>query len=190
VNDADLGDFTAFVVKMRPRLQRTAYLLCGDWHLADDLTQETIMAVYRRWDRLTRDSDMSGYCYRVLANTARREQRRAWRRREIHHDIPEVAVFDQTAVEIREVLLRALARLGPRQRLIIVLRYYEDMSVEQIAAIARCSPGTVRSQSSRALTTLRKLVGPIMYPHASTDDGQERHARRCDSPPASGHCRR
>lgn len=95
---------------------------------------------------------------------ARREHLRAWRRHENRQDPPEVALNKDGLIETRLAVLRALARLGPRQRAIVVLRYYEDLDVQQTATAMRCSPGTVRSQSSRALHTLRDLLSPAFHP--------------------------
>ena len=156
--------FTHYVQQARPQLQRTAYLMCGDWQLADDLTQETIITLYRRWNALDHDIGPTAYARRVLIHHVRRSAKRAWRSREVMTAPPEAIHEPLHGIEEREVILRALARLGPRQRTIVVLRYWEDLSVEQTAEAVGCTRGTVTSQSHRALATLRALLGPIVNP--------------------------
>jgi RNA polymerase sigma-70 factor (sigma-E family) len=164
LDEHDLATFTTFIAGARGRLHRAAYRLCGDWHLADDLVQESVLALYRQWSRLDRDQDPYPYIHQTLVNMAWREHLRAWRRHENRQDPPEVALNKEGLIETRLAVLRALARLGPRQRAIVVLRYYEDLDVQQTATAMRCSPGTVRSQSSRALHTLRDLLSPAFHP--------------------------
>ena len=161
--DGDIStEFTEYAIKARPRLQRTAYLMCGDWHLADDLAQETLITLYRRWEALDPDIGPAGYAMRVLVNGVRRAAKRAWRSREIMVPPPDLPAPTSRGTEDREVIAKALARLGPRQRAIVVLRYWEDMSVEETARTVGCTRSTVTSQSHRALATLRALLSPIV----------------------------
>lgn len=155
-------DFTEYATKARSRLQRTAYLMCGDWHLADDLAQETLITLYRRWESLDHDIGPAAYAMRVLVHEVRRAAKRAWRSREIMAPAPDRPALTPQGAEEREVIVKALARLGPRQRAIVVLRYWEDMSVEETARTVGCTRSTVTSQSHRALATLRALLGPIV----------------------------
>ena len=161
--DRDIStEFTEYALKVRSRLQRTAYLMCGDWHLADDLTQETLITLYRRWGALDPDIGPAAYATRILVNKVRRSAKRAWRSREIMTPPPDLPAPTSQSTENREVIVKALSLLGPRQRAIVVLRYWEDMSVEETARLVGCTRGTVTSQSHRALATLRALLGPIV----------------------------
>lgn len=163
-DDEATAAFTHYVQQTRPRLQRTAYLMCGDWQLADDLTQETLITLYRRWSAIDQDIGPTPYATRVLVHNVRRSAKRAWRSHEVMTPPPEHARQPTDGFEERQIILKALARLGPRQRAIIVLRYWEDLSVEQTAEAVGCTRGTVTSQSHRALGTLRALLGPTLSP--------------------------
>ena len=152
--------YREFVGSRAASLHRTAYLLCGDWHLADDLVQETFVAIFRHWRRVQRADNQNAYVKRILIN----EFNRHWRRYgglPVHADIDRLAgavpdVSDE--VVNRADLLRALLTLPARQRATVVLRYLEGMSERETAAVMRCSEGTVKSQTSRALTSLRNFL--------------------------------
>jgi len=150
--------FAEFVAARGPALSRTAYLLTGDHHGAADLVQAALERTARHWRRVAAAGDPDGYVRRVMVN-----QRTSWWRR--HRglvspgEIPERPVADETARSVdRIVLARALADLPPRQRAIVVLRFYEDYSVAQTAAALGCSAGTVKSQTHDALARLRHLL--------------------------------
>ncbi|RKT17633.1 RNA polymerase sigma-70 factor (sigma-E family) [Streptomyces sp. 1114.5] len=153
--------FTDYVASRSGWLRKVAYLLCGDWHRADDLVQETITKLYVNWARARRVENLDGYARRVLVNTFLGEQRTAWWRRTVRTDgEPEtvaVALDLDTSLDLR----RALAALPPRQRATVVLRYYCDLSIDQAAEAMACSPGNVKSQSSRALEALRRALVPL-----------------------------
>jgi|HubBroStandDraft_5_1064220.scaffolds.fasta_scaffold04439_2 RNA polymerase sigma-70 factor (sigma-E family) len=152
-------EFTAFAQAASARLLNTAYLLCGDWHTAEDLTQTTLAKVYAAWHRITRKDAVHAYAKRTLLNTYFVDCRRT-RRGEVLRstgDLPERAVEPQ-ATELRLTLTDALAMLPPKARAIVILRYWEDMSVDQVAAQLNCSAGNVKSQSARALDKLRSLL--------------------------------
>jgi RNA polymerase sigma-70 factor (sigma-E family) len=155
--DRDIA-FAEFVTAKADSLQRTAYLLCGDWHRAEDLTQVTFTKLYRRWQRLTDLDALDGYARKVLVRAFLSERRLGWFRREHvtaeHVDVPRPAA----APEDRLVLLAALAKVPPGQRAVLVLRYWEDLSVEDTARLLDCSEGTVKSQAARGLQALRALV--------------------------------
>ena len=146
-------EYREFVGSRAASLHRTAYLLCGDWHLADDLVQETFVQTFRHWRRVQRAEHQNAYVRRILIN----EFNRHWRR---YGGLPvradtEVAVPDiSEEVVNRADLLRALLTLPARQRATVVLRYLEGMSERETAAVMRCSEGTVKSQTARALNTL------------------------------------
>jgi RNA polymerase sigma-70 factor (sigma-E family) len=154
-----IEEFEQFTSKVRPRLRQAAFLMCGDWHVADDATQTVLLKVFLRWERLRDRQELSGYLRRALIRQIATEYRRAWRRHEHQSPQPEMPSGTSLKFEERDALLRALRRLGPRQRAVIVLRYWEDLTVEQTAEALHCAPGTVMSQSSRALKTLRSLLG-------------------------------
>jgi RNA polymerase sigma-70 factor (sigma-E family) len=140
-------------------MRGTAYLLCGDWHRAEDLVQQTFTKIYLGWRRIERREAMDNYTRQTLIRTFLSERRRAWFRHESVGSPPD----DQAApsadlAEERLVLLEALVKVPPRQRAVLVLRYWEDQSVEQTAALLDCSTGNVKSQAARGLATLRGLL--------------------------------
>ena len=160
-------DFEAWVHVRSASLARSALLLTGDVHLAEDLVQETLARVAQRWQRLLRRGDPDAYAHRVLHNLAID----AWRRRERRPRevggadvVPEnIAVARLDANVDRRILMRdALARLTPKQRAVLVLRYYEDRTEVQTAAIMGCSPNTVKSQARAALARLRELAPDVL----------------------------
>lgn len=142
-------------------LHQSAYLLCGDWHLAHDLVQDTLVSAYQHWSRVRQADNPDAYVRRILIN----EVRSRWRRRE--RTMP-VARFPETPepmtpdasdeIARRAGLLQALLTLPLRQRATVILRYLEGMSERETAAVLGCSEGTVKSQSARALSTLRSFL--------------------------------
>jgi RNA polymerase sigma-70 factor (sigma-E family) len=164
-------EFTEFAAAEMARLRRTAFLLCGDWHAAEDLTQVALTKTLLAWRRIRRHENAHAYAHRSLVN-AYLSHRRTRRSREVPVDrIPEsgsVAPAGATA-ELRIVLMDALATLPPQARAVVVLRYWEDMSIDQVAAILRCSAGNVKSQSARALEKLRATLGDSLPELALTD---------------------
>ena len=151
------AEFLRFVANSSPALLRTAYALTGQQQAAEDLVQTAFERVALRWSRMT---EPYAYARRVMYHEHISWWRR-FRRREVsvaeHHD--QAAPGDLSVdVALRGDLRVALDRLGPRQRAVLVLRYLEDRSVEEVAEVLGCSPGTVRSQASRALLKLRDLT--------------------------------
>jgi RNA polymerase sigma-70 factor (sigma-E family) len=159
-------EYREFVGGRAAALHRTAYLLCGDWQLADDLVQETLVHAFRHWRRVQRADNQNAYVRRILVN----EFNRHWQRYErlpVHAeaDRPETAVPDVSdEVVNRADLLCALLTLPARQRATVVLRYLEGMSERETAAVMRCSEGTVKSQTARALTALGGCLKPKESP--------------------------
>lgn len=152
-------EFNLFVTSNRSRLHREAYRICGDWHEADDLVQMTLFRLHLHWGRLSRRTALGAYTRRVLVRTFLTEHRRAHWRCETTALVPcELAEwsFALASVDDRMMLLPALRRLGPRQRAVVTLRFFHDLSVEQTARVLGCTPGTVTSQTVRALDTLRR----------------------------------
>lgn len=170
------AEFIEFARARAPWLRKVAYLLCGDWHRADDLVQASMLKLYTGWHRARQVENIDGYARRTLINLFLGEQRGPWWQRVINHDRepdPEALADARsaTALDLDAALdLRAaLAGLPPRQRAAVVLRYYCDLSVEQTAEVLRCSTGTVKSQTSRGLTSLRLR---LESPTAETTKGQ------------------
>ena len=147
--------FADFVAVRGQALQRTAFLLTGDWALAEDLVQTALARTYPRWDRIVRD-DPEAYVRRVLVNTWASWWRRRWRGEVPTGELPEHPACDEYAGSDRRAAVQtALSRLPRRQRAIVVLRYHEDMTETQVAHALGISVGTVKSQTSKALTKLR-----------------------------------
>ena len=160
--------FEEFVQACSPRLFRTALLLTGqDRATAEDLLQLALERAYRHWGRVCRSGDPERYVRRILANAANDRWRRAVRRPERPLDSrhADLVVADQAdTVAERDFLIRALAGLPPRQRTVLVLRYYNDLSEAEIADVLGCSVGTVKSQASRGLARLREVAVPDTEP--------------------------
>ncbi len=155
VSAGGVADFEEFAASRWPGLVRLAYGLTGDRWLAEDLAQTTLARAYAAWWRVSRAADPDAYLHRILINSSNRRFRRR-RVAEQQGDPPDTPVPDDTAqADDRAELLAALRELPPRQRAVIVLRYWADLSDTQAAAALGCSPATVRSQASRALARLR-----------------------------------
>jgi RNA polymerase sigma-70 factor (sigma-E family) len=153
-------DYVEFVETTMGSLRRTAYLVCGDWHRADDVVQDAFCKLYLSWAKVDRSGNPLAYARRIVVNAALDSGRRPWRREVPTDQPPDHAQFPDTARDQanRDELQSALARLGPRQRACVVLRFYEDLSIEQTAEILGCSPGTVKSQTARGLESLRHAM--------------------------------
>jgi RNA polymerase sigma-70 factor (sigma-E family) len=164
---ADRAEFDAFVAARSQRLLRTAYLLTGDWPMAEDLLQTALAKCWFAWPRISGSAD--GYVRRTLVNTYATWWRRKWKAEWPTAELPERSVPDGTSVvDERDKLWRALARLTRLQRAVIVLRYYEDLPEAEIATALGISAGTVKSTAARALAALRRHAE-----FASTDPPDE-----------------
>ncbi len=153
------GEYTAYVSARLPRLHRTAYLMCGDAHRADDLVQATLVSLYVHWRRASSAHNLDGYVHRIMTHRFVDEKRRPWSRVELHAEPPERGTAPPDGVDERDTVVAALRRIPPGQRAVIVLRYFEDLSVEDTAAALGCSTGTVKSQCARGLVALRTALG-------------------------------
>ena len=152
-------DFRDFVTARSAALLRTAYLLAGDWATAEDLLQTALTKTYLAWKRLGQIEAIEPYARRVLVNTATSWWRRRWHGERPTEFLPERAAPDRLDEQLdRDALWRHVKALPARQRAVLVLRFYEDMSEAQTAAMLNISAGTVKSQTSRALGTLRQRL--------------------------------
>ena len=150
--------FQQLMESRSPQLLKTAFLLTGDWGRAEDLLQTALAKTWTRWPGLRDPHSAEGYVRRVLVTTYAKWWRRRWRGEVPTGALPVTAAADPySAVEERDALRRALAGLSARQRTVLVLRYYEDLSEQQVADLLGCSAGTVKSTASRALAAIRHL---------------------------------
>lgn len=180
------AQFTEYVIGRQAWLRRVAYLLCQDWHRADDLVQTSLTKLFLNWRRIDEAANPDAYARTILVNTFLAEQRSPWWKRVVlHREADGAAEVEQAAferagggqagpdLEGAADLRRALPLLPPRQRAVIVLRYYCELSIIEAAEALGCSTGTVKSQTSRAIETLRRLM------HVEDGDG--------DAGAAAGH---
>ncbi|RKR88701.1 RNA polymerase sigma-70 factor (sigma-E family) [Micromonospora pisi] len=182
-------EFREFVAARSAALLRTAYLLAGDWATAEDLLQTALTKTYLAWKRLGEIEAVEPYARRVLVNTATSWWRRRWHGERPTEVLPERPAPDQIEEQLeRDALWRHLRTLPARQRAVLVLRFYEDMTEAQTAAMLNISPGTVKSQTFRALNTLRRRLGAEPGTEAelvARTDGAAAPAGPRTSPPAT-----
>ncbi|QES52623.1 SigE family RNA polymerase sigma factor [Streptomyces venezuelae] len=159
-------EFQGFVTSRWPRLMRTAYLLTGEQHAAEDLLQSSMEKVYASWRKVSQADDADAYVRRVLANTHARKFRRRLREDLAPPgvDEPSVTLADRpesgdriAQADDRAALMRGLAALPLRQRQAVVLRYWEDLSETQAAAAMGCSVGAVKSNAAKGIAKLRAI---------------------------------
>ena len=155
---ADLA-FSEFAAASRSRLRSTAYLLCGDWDRASDHVQEGLIRVYVAWPRLVRKGGEHAYARKAVLSAFLDASRKRSSTERPAADPADRASAEDVAAHVadRAALMAALARLPERQRACVVLRYFEELDVRETAAALGCSEGTVKSQTSRALTALRGM---------------------------------
>jgi len=160
------GEFAEFVEAAWPGLYRTAYLILGEHQLAEDLVQTTLTKTYASWAQVREPGAALGYARVVLAHTAASWfRRRSWRNEHPTESLPDGApTAAQPDPSDRPALMEALARLPARQRAVVVLRYYDDLSVREVAHALGCSEGTVKSQTHHAMSQLRLLLGEAVVP--------------------------
>ena len=163
------SDFTAYLLARQGALLRTAYLLTGDQHQAEDLVQTAFAKLYLAWDKVRDRESVDAYVRRILVNEHNSLWRRAWKRREHaldepHHDDHE----DGLGAELWDVV----QTLPRKARAVVVLRYYEELSEAETAAVLGISVGTVKSQTSRALAALRARTPQTLNPRASEEEDQ------------------
>jgi RNA polymerase sigma-70 factor (sigma-E family) len=182
------AQFTEYATGRQAWLRRVAYLLCQDWHRADDLVQTSLTKLYLNWRRIDETANPDAYARMVLVNTFLAEQRSPWWKRVVlHREADGAAEVEQAAferaggqagpdLEGAADLRRALPLLPPKQRAVIVLRYYCELSVIEAAEALDCSTGTVKSQTFRAIETLRRLM------HVEAGDGGGAAGRQSEEP--------
>jgi RNA polymerase sigma-70 factor (sigma-E family) len=151
-------EYVDYVTGRLPALRKLAYLLCGDEHRADDLVQQTITKLYVRWRRTSAMEHLDQYVRTMLVRTFLDEKRRPWSRVGLVAEVPDQPVPGDERMENWMVLRGALARTPRRQQAVLVLRFLYDQSVSEVAQTLNCSEGTVKSQTSRGLATLRRML--------------------------------
>ena len=152
--------FRAYVAARLASLSRVAYLLTGDWHLAEDLVQVTLVRVARHWERIAAAGDPDAYVRRTMHSQHVSMWRRRWRDTELQAQPPDRTVVpDAAAASIPALVVRqALGRLAAKQRAVLVLRYFEDLTEAATADVLGCSVSTVKSQVRDALARLQVLA--------------------------------
>lgn len=151
--------FEDFVVERRPHLRRIAYALCGSWDRADDLVQVALEKAYVAWPRISRAGAVESYVRTIIVRANIDESRRPWRREHPAEELPDSVepAADGELVE-RTALFVALRRLPEMQRAVVLLRYWLDLPVAQVADELNIGEGTVKSHGSRGLAALRAML--------------------------------
>lgn len=169
MDDASEREFAEYFRARRDVVRRTAYLLCGDWHRADDHTQAAFVALHRHWRKIRDRAALDGWVRRTLVNAVVDESRRPWRRELSTAEPVDATRVDAVgvaaagdAVATRHVLVDGLRSVPPRQRAVLVLRYLEGLDVTGTAAALGCTEGTVKSQTAHGLAALRAVLGDAL----------------------------
>jgi RNA polymerase sigma-70 factor (sigma-E family) len=160
VEDAEEASFRDYAAHRLKSLRRLGYLVCGDWYLAEDALSNVMAKLYASWRSIRRNDNVDAYVRRMLIRAIVDERRRPWRRETtVEFPLsPQSQSLGDDMLNDRMVLREALSRMPPRRRAVLVLRYFEQLSVEETAAAMGCSTGTVKSQTARALATMRELI--------------------------------
>ncbi|MFI6513740.1 SigE family RNA polymerase sigma factor [Streptosporangium sp. NPDC050855] len=155
-------DFVDFVRHRGEHHLRTAVLLTGDWHAAEDLVQSCLGKLYRVWHRLDTSSEPDAYLRRILVNTYRSWWRARWRREVPRADLPDLPGSADVGEDraMAEDIRNALARLPARQRTALVLRFFVDLPEVEVADLMGCSVGTVKTHTHRGLRSMRRMISP------------------------------
>jgi RNA polymerase sigma-70 factor (sigma-E family) len=153
-------EFASYYAARAAAVRNVAYLLCGNWHTAEDLTQTAFVKLYRAWSRVSQSESLDGYVHRVLVRAYLDERRRPWRREEPVEPGPALdRAWNAPSGDDRLFLLKELAAMPPRQRAVLVLRFWLDLSVAEVAEMLGCAEGTVKSQTVRGLASMRTRLG-------------------------------
>lgn len=158
MRDGAHEDYVDYVTARIPALRRLAYVLAGDPHRADDLVQQTITTLYVKWRRAQTADNLDAYVRTMLVRTFLDEKRLAWAKVRLFREMPEPPPHVEGGVEDRQLVRAALGQVPKRQRAVLVLRFFYDLPVEEVAGALGCSAGTVKSQTARGLATLRRLL--------------------------------
>jgi RNA polymerase sigma-70 factor (sigma-E family) len=170
--------FRDYAIARMPSLLRTAFLLTGgDWHRAEDVVSAAVMKLYTSWRRASRVQHLDSYVQRILVRTWLDEQRRPWRREHVVDMVPDVGASVDD-LDRRTDLREVLAGLPSRQRAVLILRFYEDLSVDQTAEALGCTPGAVKTLTNRALSAVRRrLPGTLTELEDAYEQRSAHHAR-------------
>jgi len=177
VGPEEEAEFTAYVTARREHVRRTAYLLCRDWHKAEDLTQTAFVKLYGAWGTVRDRGALDSFVRSCLVRATVDETRRPWRRETSTEELPERACSAAPvgfggssgpgeagdlsgAVVDRQLMQQALAQVPPGQRAVLVLRFYQGLDVAAAATALGCSAGNVKSQTARGLQALKAALGP------------------------------
>jgi RNA polymerase sigma-70 factor (sigma-E family) len=167
-------DFVEFVRRRGDHHLRTAVLLTGDWHAAEDLVQSALIKLYRAWPRLDTTVDPDAYLRRILVNTHRSWWRARWRRELPVGGLPDRATVDNSdRLALADAVRTALAALPARQRTALVLRYFDDLPEAQVADLMGCSVGSVKTHTYRGLNAMRGLLGDLRPVNETAGQGRE-----------------
>lgn len=164
MDEAAEREFVEYFRARRDTVRRTAFLLCGDWHKADDHAQAAFVALHRHWHRIRDKAALDAWMRRTLVRGVVDESRRPWRRERSTAepvDMPSVPAASD-AVATRHVLVDGLRAVPPRQRAVLVLRFLEGLDIAGTAAALGCSEGTVKSQTAHGLAALRVSLGDAL----------------------------
>jgi RNA polymerase sigma-70 factor (sigma-E family) len=160
VRATDERQYTEYLVARLPALRRLAFLLCGDTHRADDVVQNAITRLYVHWRKASAADNIDAYVRAIVVRTFLNEQRTGWLARvRLVTEVPDRPAPPGPDVETSQVLHAALARVPPRQRAVLVLRFLFDLPVAEVAGVLGCSPGNVKSQTAHGLAALRRQLG-------------------------------
>lgn len=156
----DEAEFVEFAHGVVAQLQRTAFLMCGDWHRAEDAAQDALVRVYTAWPRLKHRGGLRSYAHKALVSVVLDQAKRPWRREHAEDELPDGrhARDGARTVDDRLLVVQALAGLPPRQRACVVLRHYVDLSLEETAQTLGIGVGAVKSNTSRGLASLRAAM--------------------------------
>jgi RNA polymerase sigma-70 factor (sigma-E family) len=169
------ADFTAYLEARQGRLLRTAYLLTGDQHQAEDLLQTSLAKLYLSWDKVRDRGSIDGYARRIMVNENNSAWRRPWRRREHPTDFADERAPAGNPVRheyddgVSDAVWQIVQTLPRRARAVVVLRYYEQLTEAETAEVLGISVGTVKSQTARAMASLRERTPATLRP----GDGEE-----------------
>jgi RNA polymerase sigma-70 factor (sigma-E family) len=157
VKAAEEDAYREYVIARMDHMRRVAYLMCHNWHTADDVVSITLGKLYRKWRKAQGADNLDSYVRKMFVRTYIDETRRPWRREHSTDQLPELGET-MGSVHNETGLMELLRGLPPSKRAVLVLRFYCDMSVEETAQLLKVSSGTVKSQTARGLEALRIMM--------------------------------